>query len=464
MAYRVGKEHAAQTWLLMGSLLSDIVPPPTPLPTPPLFPALAHATSAPGNIRTARPSSMSSSTGGRTFSSAPAFKVNALASGRSNGSSSHPDPEHPLPSFSNPNSPHRAVIMLPPNTPAPRRPSISIDSRGSTAGLSLNSKRGSSYSHTQEPSIPMSESTSENMKNSSHSSYRHVGEGALDDSDSSDGVQEELDSNEETGLRPSIPPYQATRAIPPTPSPLSHATGRQQWMEDEGDDEKDESSPSPGSTDTDSDGGPGGKSSPRKKRQSRVNSLKKYTRNRSSTVASFTAPSFLQIQTTSLAEQESQSSIKTVILGDTSVEESEETMADVKGWNDTNDITPESKKRQHLKALSSEYMSNVPEKNMSESSILSEEEKFRMMGWDVLKDAFGRFSEGGDVQMCAMLSAVAPIELEIGKKGMIRYLEAYIGIYLYILSKSRSTNFKFRYSYSPSVAQVCSIHSQICPG
>ena len=42
-------------------------------------------------------------------------------------------------------------------------------------------------------------------------------------------------------------------------------------------------------------------------------------------------------------------------------------------------------------------MSNVPDKKISEkwkSRILLEEEKFRMKGWDVLKDAVGRFSEG----------------------------------------------------------------------
>ena len=42
-------------------------------------------------------------------------------------------------------------------------------------------------------------------------------------------------------------------------------------------------------------------------------------------------------------------------------------------------------------------MSKVLDKKISEkwkSRILLEEEKFRMMGWDVLKDAVGRFSEG----------------------------------------------------------------------
>ena len=444
MAYHAGKVQAAQVWLLMGSLLSDIVPPPTPPPTPPLPPALAHAISAPGNIQTAkhRPLSMSESTGGRAFSSEPVFKTNTLPSGHSNGSPSRPESGHPTPVSSSPNSPHRAAVALPPNTPAPRRPSVPVDRRGSTAGLSLNTRRGS---HAQgRPSISLNESPSESMRNSSHSSHRHVGEGALDDSDSSDSVREESDSNEETGLKPLISPYQATRVMPATPSPLSYVTGRQQWTEDEADDDKDESSPSPGSTDTESgSSGVEGNSRIIRPGMSRRNSSKKNSRSRSSTVASLAAPSFQQIRATSLARQESQNSIKTLIMGDTSVEEPEDTMVHVKG---NIDITPESKKRQRSKAVSSEYVSNVRDKKMSEkrrSRILSEEEKFRTMGWNVLKDAFERFSEGGDVQMCAMLSAVAPTELGVGKKSMARYLEAYIGMLLCILRKSQSMNFTF---------------------
>ena len=102
---------------------------------------------------------------------------------------------------SNPNSPHCAATAIPPNTPAPRCPSIVLDRRGSTAGLSLNTGRGSLYSHTQGwPSI--SESPSESMRNSSHIGLRHVGDGASDDSGSSESVREDSHSNEETGLKP----------------------------------------------------------------------------------------------------------------------------------------------------------------------------------------------------------------------------------------------------------------------
>src|ERR1700691_3650896 len=100
----------------------------------------------------------------------------------------------------------------------------------------------SSYSR---PSISTSKSESLN-----HDSHRHVGEGALDNSDSFDSDKEQKEnkaeggsSDEESGLRPLISPYQSTGVAPTTPSPLSHITVQQQWSEDEKED--DEASPSP---------------------------------------------------------------------------------------------------------------------------------------------------------------------------------------------------------------------------
>ena len=62
--YHAGKEQAALAWLPMGSLLSDIVPPPTPPPTPLV---LAHTISAPGIIQAEKHRPTSESTGGRAF-------------------------------------------------------------------------------------------------------------------------------------------------------------------------------------------------------------------------------------------------------------------------------------------------------------------------------------------------------------------------------------------------------------
>jgi hypothetical protein len=90
----------------------------------------------------------------------------------------------------------------------------------------------SSYSW---PSISTSKSESPN-----YDSHRHVGEGALDDSDSSDSDNAQKEnkaeggsSDEESGLRPLISPYHSTTVVSTTPSPLSHVAVQQQWSEDE---------------------------------------------------------------------------------------------------------------------------------------------------------------------------------------------------------------------------------------
>src|ERR1700689_1140464 len=83
--------------------------------------------------------------------------------------------------------------------------SVSLHRRGSTVGSDQPpSRRMSSYSW---PSISTSKSESPN-----YDSHRHVGEGALDDSDSSDSDNEQKEnkaeggsSDEECGLVPAPP-------------------------------------------------------------------------------------------------------------------------------------------------------------------------------------------------------------------------------------------------------------------
>ena len=78
--------------------------------------------------------------------------------------------------------------------------------------------------------------------------------------------------------------------------------------------------------------------------------------------------------------------------------------------------------------------------NMSEerkSRVIAEEAKFREMRWETLRVALGRFTDEGDVQMCSMLSVVAPGELRVDKRRIARFLESYIGKY----SRSRLSKF-----------------------
>jgi WD repeat-containing protein 24 len=303
------------------------------------------------------------------------------------------------------------------------------------------SRRMSSYTR---PSISPLKSESPN-----HDSHRNVGEGALDDSDSSDidtGEKENKakdgSSDEETGLRPLISPYQSTRVVPTTPSPLSHVAVQQRWSEDEEDgNEDDEASPSPGSTESSSNSSED--NAQRKKRKysrARRHSHAK-SRSRSSTVASLAASSLPK----PLVNQGSKGSIRTVIVGDVSVGEPdsrEKTVMDVLA-KDQPAFSPESQKRQRSQAVSSDMGSNAPEdvelqvpeapeqrKMMSEKSrlrVVAEETKFREMGWDILRDALRRFADEGDVQMCSMLAVVASQELKVEKRRVARFLESYVG-------------------------------------
>ena len=115
---------------------------------------------------------------------------------------------------------------------------FALDRRGSTAGLSLYIWQGSLFSRAQ-GQHSISESASESMRNSSHSSHRHIGEVPWT-------TLVHLIVYKKTQIATKTS-YQATRVIPTTPGPLSHIAGRQQWTEDEADNDKGELSQSLGS-------------------------------------------------------------------------------------------------------------------------------------------------------------------------------------------------------------------------
>lgn len=447
----MGKEQFAQAWLLAGSLLSDIVPLPTPPPTPPRYPAsvipnLPHSLSAPAAIPHAhtigRPSLDHP---GRAVFTEPIPRKNILPGeqGQSSASPSRTASRLATPASSNPTSPHRGHVSLPPSTPVPRRPSALDRRTSSTTASSSSPRRMSSFNSQGRPSVSSLNVEGDSPKG--RSSHRHVGEGALDDSDSSGSDEHQTNggsSDEESGLRPLISPYQSTRVMPATPSPLSHVAVHQHWSEGEEDaDEGDEASPSPGSTDTESGGSDAeariGRTSPRASRSKRNSRM---TRSRSSTVASLPASSLLQIRKPPLIKQDSGSSIRTVHAGDV-VPVPEEVEFGSKGRDST--MSPRSRKRQSHGA-SSEYMPNTPEVlaetrqispervlKMEEkrwSKITAEEAKYRALGWNTLRDALDQFADDGDVQMCAMLSLVVPEELHITKQRIARFVESYVGM------------------------------------
>lgn len=285
-------------------------------------------------------------------------------------------------------------------------------------------RRSSLY---RRPSISTPSAHSASPGDTSNNSLRHVGEGALDDSDSSgsgkgDGKEADSSSDEDTSLRPLISPaLNPTRITPAHPSPLSRVAGQQHWTGDEDngdkddgdddDDDDDEASPSPGSTDTES----GGSSSPRRRPNSgpssRRNSNRMKNRSRSSTVASLAAPSCPR----PLVKQGSCSSIRTVTVGEVSFREHDSTRS-LKRDNSFRDGFSEglnesvlgTSHRRHQSQALSEFVLDPGEVNPHENGtsaesrcrqtdrgeeiVRTEETYFREKGWDALRETVEHFA------------------------------------------------------------------------
>ena len=279
------------------------------------------------------------------------------------------------------------------------------------------------------------------------SSLRHVGEGVLDDSDSSSSgsVGDEegggetagvKSSDPETGLRPLHSPHSTSFRMMPTPSPLSRVAGHYAWTEDEvdgeGNDDDDDngSSPSPRSTDTDSNESSCVSRTRRHSRLSRTSSGRIKSRSRSSTVASLATPP------RSLIHQGSHSSIRTVTAGETSFNAQE----GINGFQPENS-SPRQRSvaghgRQKSQAIS-EFMLNGPksallveqdERNgLPDDSRLSqrrfesiriEEARFKETTLGVLREALAAFVE--EVCLSRLSPPLAQINV-VGRCTNVRY-------------------------------------------
>ncbi|KAF8886054.1 hypothetical protein CPB84DRAFT_1787859 [Gymnopilus junonius] len=467
VALEAGHESAAQVWLLLGAALAQYVPeyPPTPLESPPNMPKNLSTSSmlqqSPHQLQPLTGYSFppSATTGPVELSPAVGQKLSPVTTRSTSGSvpripsysHSHSASRRITPTSSTSSSPRHLPISLPPVTP--RRASFfsrrdSLD----TSALVNTAMRRSSIPSSALPSAssPVDRSTP---------SLRHVGEGVLDDSDSSgsaDGDEEGDDtaganSSEEEAPPLVSPGLTAVRTIP-IPSPLSRVAGRQAWTEDEEDHERDKddgssTSPSPqSSTDSESHGS----SSPKKRsasakarRRSSGHHFK--SRSRSSTVASLAAP-----KPRPLIHQESQSSIRTVTVAEASLRDQEGALArtetDVTALYRLQDVRPghNRQKSQTVSELVLNTNKAVPPtppdfEDDSDDSIDAsqlterrieiiklEENRFREATLGALKMAVEEFADEGDVQLCAMLSLVAPNELRISRTRASRFVESYI--------------------------------------
>ncbi|KAJ6502455.1 hypothetical protein C8R45DRAFT_1070888 [Mycena sanguinolenta] len=460
-AAEVGKIQVAQTWLLLASCLTSLVPeaPPTPPHSPlPLRPsALPTSVSAPAAIA-------SDYTFPPILNPSDSFLNTNTSPGRNSSKASPHEPRSSAtsstrkltPTSSNASSPRLQVCSLPVNSRSSSRPYMG---RRPSADSGVGGSRRPS--HYRKPS------TSSNIPISggaSPSNTRHIGEGALDDSDSSSsgsGASTGLDVGDEMtvdGGAPSSddesamvsPSLGAARMINTShPSPLSKVATLQHWPEHEEEgadnvDDEEASSPSPMST-TDTD-----KSSdedrdlrfksPRRHQKSKSASsgnrkrsaTRLKSRSRSSTLASLAAPEFPR----TLTHQSSRSSILTVTAGETSFADTsnalkaEDTLRDVRPLvrhQAVSDFLIDQKEvMDEDKDLISIDASKLTDRRME--FVHAEENSFRQMTWEVLREALESFSEEGDVQTCAILAMVAPQELQIGPRRTLRFLESYIDL------------------------------------
>ncbi|OJA08915.1 hypothetical protein AZE42_07365 [Rhizopogon vesiculosus] len=511
VSIQAGSVRAAQVWMLLGSLLIDVIPE-SMKPSAPHYHLtnLTHCNSAPAALTPGTIGTISGSNALGSTSKPPSNRAASLEStskmtrqtlpastspiqprtapqtypqplppgqrSRSNNSSGTsasrervgerealsltkppPNSRNLTPASSRSSSPRHIPISLPPApalppsttmTPAtltPRRPSVLISGAALTHG---HTRRPSVYSrasaaHSESPGTP----------SVSDRSLRHVGEGALDDSDSEDGENSELisvdarDSHSENEM--DVPPEVHQRPLmsksrslsmvrtgPVHPSPLSRLAG-QRWTEDEDDDgakerEDDEASPSPGSTDTDGGEDSEGGTRPQKVRvksasvtrtRPRKNSAAKQmkSRTRSATVVALPAPPpspsplpspvLLSVsESPNQLEQASLSSVRTVTAGSVREQELQEHDEDVA--------------QADIESVSYQTWCEMTESQRR--AVMEEEAQLREVAWCALRDAVETFAEAGDVQMCAMLALIAAKELKISRRRCLQFLEAYI--------------------------------------
>ncbi|KAL6299508.1 hypothetical protein BKA93DRAFT_805989 [Sparassis latifolia] len=443
VSIEAGEYGAAQVWTILENLLTDLIntSPTSHLAVQPCATiGLPHSISAPAAIPTLTSLQPSTPLAPRSLSTDAESVHKNVKEVSPNTSSRHRDdrqgslshsPHRLTPTPSPASSPHPTSNSLPPTTIFARR--------DSTAGSSINTKRPRLPLSPRRPSFStksIHSVHSESPNDKSHGSLRHIGEGALDDSDSSGSdsktgsVDEELksDGENESPLRPPASPYLHPRVGTANPSPLSRVAGQHTWTEDE---KEDEDSPSPGST-SESESSDTSFLSRVGKTKSRRDSTRSRTRSRSSTVASLAVAS-QQI----LVKCPSRSSIRTVTA--TPVQDSK---VEAALWRD--DTLPEplsakhsTHKRSVSEALSSEFLLDGDERpedhahtstqsDTHRKAIQEAEFQFRNLGWEAMREEFRALADEGNVQTCTFLAIVAPEELKVTKSRMVRFLESYI--------------------------------------
>ncbi|KAG6375919.1 hypothetical protein JVT61DRAFT_2787 [Boletus reticuloceps] len=538
VAMQAGNVHAAQAWILLGSLLTDVVPESViaslpasgglDLPHP-----LIHSASAPGALPSTEGVNVHS-TGSKPASYRAMSADSAIQLAGSPHSPSHsrvshhhaqttrstsvnganpasnedrkharhrpdqpPPPTKPPPNSRNltpassaSSSPRHIPLSLPPTpvlpptttmTPATvsrRRPSILLSTPSPSPVHA--------HTHARRPSVYSRSMASAQSLSPSDRSLRHVGEGALDDSDSSDGgvasesVAEshvgEVDHGNgsvEMGTTPGPAPLtlplpaksgmsrakarsmSAGRTGPAHPSPLSQLAGQRQWVEDDDSErealsmdtgpgmvlspshakrriDEDEATPSPLSSDTDDERSDDSEAeirqravmmkSRRKNSMAHVRRLK--NRSRSSTVASLAAPGPLLSPARSSPSRLPTGSPEPTqdVIGRTGSQSSVQTVIATSIREQENEVGGSGKDV----AEDEERVGWVEMSYEQQVAVVEEERQLREAGWRALREALEEYADEGDIQMCAMLALVAREELKLEPCRTIQFVEAYV--------------------------------------
>ena len=405
-AIEVGKQDTAQLWSLLAACLEDVLP-----PSPPTLPQVTsaqelftHPLPTPAAASTRLTQSYFSLAGGRPLEGGPTHKTSpgrgSIGSAESSKylpkrTSSRSASRHLTPASSASSSPRHGLTHLPPATP--RRPSF-LGQRPAV-DQSSSGRRPSTY---RRPSMVGSSSVSPVAdKDSKTQSTRLVGEGALDDSDSSSGNDSDVGSagtagnwsDEEVNLRPSLMAPLLSQQRIAAPSPLSKMLGRHQKTDEDGDLNDDEAtSASPQSTDSDSDGPI---ASLRRQSSSRKVSGRYKSRSRSSTVASLAASTLGPM----LSRQDSASSIRTVVAGDV-------THVDGDGGLKAEETIRDLTSREMAPAVAVENVQPDVAPNLEHFTerrielVQTEEKRFKDIGWKALRQALEVLAEQVYHSMC----------------------------------------------------------------
>ncbi|KAJ3813050.1 hypothetical protein F5876DRAFT_36006 [Lentinula aff. lateritia] len=453
IAFEAGHLGAAQIWTLVAVSLTNIIPnPPT---RPPSKNNKVHSVSAPAIVSHGADTSPGgkSTRGSEKASSIYSKQLYTRSLSRASGHT-----RRTTPSSSNNTSPHYGLTSLPPMTPMTGRLPAYLGRRESIDS-SIN---GVPSMTARRPSVYRRPSTSYSASPSS-SSLKHVGEGALDDSDSSSSSEGEVNVDqskdsffeEESDMRKNhVSPAVATSRIS-HPSPLSRVAGQHQWKENdaegEGQDDEnddDEASASPRSTDSEASNGSntsltrtGISSNRRSLKRSSTSLTKRNTKTRGQS-ASFLTPVSSHLSMSSqqkpLVRQDSNSSIRTVIAGgEVSYRgdrnkgnslKAEETIKQLRNVS----IQQRKDKTSLLEITEGKCDGEVlPSRQVvwtqrHEDIVEKDEGKIRNVVWAAVYQKLEEFADDGDIQMCAMLAILISKELCLGKRRQLMFIDSYI--------------------------------------